>query len=365
VAGSTGDNVYMVPALKGTWMHSPYKEDRPGDMVGGSYIDPSTVTPANNSNYADAIAPRQNPRFEQSQPYIVGAGYGSGIAASTWGKGGTGYNGYFIDENTFGNSQMNATTTRPATPTVTYISQTDTQFGGLCLQCHPKTSIGTLSQDNGRPSYTFSWKTSSKTVSTGANTVVTVHRTVKGWDTVATAADFFKFYHSLQHVMNTTTGGTSAIRIISSYSTAPGGYRWSVNAGTTFHAASWNAATDANFGGGTNSYGGQQNTGFTQATFHQFPCSKCHTVHVGRHPRLMKTNCLDVGTDNTGLTAKNKHGSTSASYAGTGYVFGGSIADRNASGTGNAMNERPMHCHNQRSENKPGGGGWNVLTGWP
>ncbi|MCM2265743.1 MAG: hypothetical protein NDI73_11195, partial [Desulfuromonadales bacterium] len=31
-----------------------------------------------------------------------------------------------------------------------------------------------------------------------------------------------------------------------------------------------------------------------QANFHNFPCSKCHSPHASRLPRLMVTNCLDI-----------------------------------------------------------------------
>ena len=53
--------------------------------------------------------------------------------------GSNGYNGFYIDENTFGSTLEANTTVRPwsvGSDNVTYITETDAQFGGLCLNCH-------------------------------------------------------------------------------------------------------------------------------------------------------------------------------------------------------------------------------------
>jgi hypothetical protein len=39
-----------------------------------------------------------------------------------------------------------------------------------------------------------------------------------------------------------------------------------------------------------------------QTGYHQFPCSKCHTPHATLLPRLMATNCLDIGNSGQYLT---------------------------------------------------------------
>jgi len=101
VSPTLGANMqYAVPLLKGTWMTSPYKEDiaPTGDAV--------KVTP-----------------------------------------------GYNIDQNTFDTMNWSSTSK---------ISQTDAQFAGLCLTCHPKTDI--------RPDVNGAWKSYSR-----------VHNTVKDW----------------------------------------------------------------------------------------------------------------------------------------------------------------------------------------
>jgi hypothetical protein len=132
------DMQYSVPLLKGTWLTSPYQED---------------------------IAP-----IEERV----------GNIRTDKGRQGVFYN---IDQNTFSYNIRD---------TVSGITETDSEFGGLCLRCHPKADLLT------GPS---TWKSKRK-----------VHQAVKGW----------------------------------------GGY-------------------------------GK----------HKYPCSKCHTVHNARLPRLMVTNCLD------------------------------------------------------------------------
>ncbi|RJP19602.1 MAG: CxxxxCH/CxxCH domain-containing protein [Deltaproteobacteria bacterium] len=379
---------YRVPALKGTWMTSPYKEDRAGDRVSATLNDTNTWSPSGSGRFTGSpkaySAPRQNPSFAYNQPAIVGGGYGTGISTSTWGKGGTGFNGYFIDDNSFGNSKINDTTYRPWSTTITgtYVTTavpglSDTLFAGLCLNCHLKTGaltaggIGSvLTSTNGPYTYDYSGRANNtaytKTV-TGINDTITVHRTVLGWDTIATAANLFKYYMTRQHAMVWNGGGGQSVRSISSYTTGPGAYRWSVNPGTTTHADTWNPYTDTAYDTGnyTLAAGGQQSANYTDNTYHRFVCSKCHTPHVARLPRLMKTNCLDVGPSATQATSINKHGSTSTAYSGTGYTFGAQIADTDSAGNSYMPNERPMHCHNQKKSNKPSSGGWNTVTGWP
>jgi hypothetical protein len=111
VSPTLGANMqYSVPMLKGTWLTSLYKED---------------YAPANNV----AATARSDQGME-------------GVH-------------FHIDQNTFGTS---------LTSSVTGITQTDTQFGGLCMSCHPKNTLtdGT----------THTWKSKDR-----------VHESVKGWKT--------------------------------------------------------------------------------------------------------------------------------------------------------------------------------------
>ena len=78
----------MVPILKDTWLASPWKEDRRG-ITQASPSDPEWS--------AGGSQPRVNPDAAYNNPPISGHGYGGT-------NGGSGYDGYFIDSNTFGYS---------------------------------------------------------------------------------------------------------------------------------------------------------------------------------------------------------------------------------------------------------------------
>lgn len=107
VSPTLGSNQpYGVPLLKGTWLTSPYLED---------------------------VAPEYN--------WIQ-----SNISGSQ---------NFYIDQNTFGVNIWQL---------VSGISQNDTQFAGLCLRCHPKTSL--------TDGATHAWKSKDR-----------VHEAVKGWKT--------------------------------------------------------------------------------------------------------------------------------------------------------------------------------------
>lgn len=108
------DQVYGVPLLKGTWLTSPYRED---------------VAPATNSSYTAEMGDRH----------------------------------VYLDQNTFG-TDFNQL--------VTGFTESEAQFAGLCLNCHPKSSLTTdgsgtanvwLSKDRIHEAVK-GWKTSSGTV---------------------------------------------------------------------------------------------------------------------------------------------------------------------------------------------------------
>ncbi|HEX9860222.1 MAG TPA: hypothetical protein VGB23_03395, partial [Nitrospirota bacterium] len=359
VLPSKTDAAYMVPALKGTWMTSPYKEDR-------APAGPTSLRPTANTyewqwqSRRNFGAPRFNPRFDYNKPPLVGAGYGTGYGASNWAApGGTGGYGYFIDDNTFGTSVTFATSGTaitdqnmrsgwyPSTATVTanYMTETETQFAGLCSTCHfanagAKTALIDVTSNNG-------------------TTTVEAHKAVKGWGAAGTTttSDIFKNTDSANHLMvwyTTSTSTNSMQCTVTSSDTSrvlPSGYRWSVNPGTEVQRSTSSATMSLNPPGS----GGQQTAGFVQSNFHNFPCSKCHTAHTSKLPRLMKTNCLDVGTS----TVNPGHAN-----GGTGE---GTLAYPNcATGTGATQTNRlyTMTCHNTRKANTASGGGWNTITGW-
>ncbi|WP_238482220.1 cytochrome c3 family protein [Geobacter sp. AOG1] len=142
---------YSVPLLKGTWMTSPYKED----------VTPvATNESRGGTNHGGSNTQRPNKQNVSSTPR------------------------YYIDQNTFGGSttvnQVNFGTAQTArewnlADTTNRVTETDTQFGGLCLDCHSKTLLAPKAGQNVAPD---AWKSRSR-----------IHGTVKGWATTSTAAD--------------------------------------------------------------------------------------------------------------------------------------------------------------------------------
>ena len=131
VSPTLGNNrKYAVPLLKGTWMTSPYKEDQPvpGPITGWPY------------KYADNY---------------------------------TGYrNSVLIDQNTFGNN--------------TWIKETDEQFAGLCLQCHPKsdlTKTNTCSDSTHATDYDRCIASGATWTKNNWQSKDRIHEAVKGWKT--------------------------------------------------------------------------------------------------------------------------------------------------------------------------------------
>jgi hypothetical protein len=129
----TASPQFGVPLLKGTWVTSPYKED-------------AAPLATNEAKGGGAGRSGENPLNVGSTP------------------------GYHLDQNTF----RTQTTTIPTwnfynlTSTSTdKITQTAAQFGGLCLQCHPQTSIN---PDGGTGNKNTAWQGYDR-----------IHNTVQGW----------------------------------------------------------------------------------------------------------------------------------------------------------------------------------------
>ncbi len=126
VSRTLGDDMkYAVPMLKGTWLTSPYKEDHPPPMPYGPH---STAT--NWGHYVTSSHSANAPTSD-SQPE----------------------NSVNIDRVLFGDA---GNTTR--------ISETEQQFAGLCLRCHPKENL--QNPDPGDKSF---------------RSLGRIHSAVKGW----------------------------------------------------------------------------------------------------------------------------------------------------------------------------------------
>jgi len=295
---------YYSPQLKGMHLTALYYEDRPGERYNASATYFSINLVSTNSITNTIGGPRFAPHKLLSRSPLIGNGYGKTTN--------NGASGFYIDDNTFGVTINNGSNTvdlfntnytlnmaafwktgngtgvafrTSGSVTTNKISEIDTQFGGLCLGCHPKTKLlGTRSSHNTR----------TRTFQTRA------HRTVKGWGVYSStdsgrAADIVPNYYinrlsGASGITNAYNNGNNiALAPQALYFPGAGGLRMilggsSYEAGTGF---SW--GLDYNLqvrqtGGNTN----------LQVQYHNFPCSKCHTPHQSRLPRLLKTNCLDV-----------------------------------------------------------------------
>jgi predicted CxxxxCH...CXXCH cytochrome family protein len=294
---------YGTPLLKGTWMTSPYFEDRPGEKFTTTVtwvMNSATAIRVNNNVYnGTSVKGRGGPRLipfrDHNRPPVVGGGYGTTGGAST------GNDGFFIDENTFGLT-LTATPGRAwdlfgtanlmsgannngwrnlwnggygtnVTIGINRITETNAQFAGLCERCHTPASLV-------------------NTASKAANIITHAHRTVKGWSALGpAAADIFKNFH----INNTTNNGTFSQML-------HGAWAWN-NMAANFSdyrfvedpGEPW-SGFPFHWGVNLNRTSGQFVNNYIQNDYHQFPCSKCHAPHTSRLPRLLRTNCLDTGT---------------------------------------------------------------------
>ncbi len=372
---------FMVPALKGTWVTSPYKEDRPPriDNPGAS----TTMFNQNDSGantwkdkYAGYPAPRANPEFKttiwaNSLNYNVptASGGGMGLTKYVWGSGYStsstrlGWDGYFIDENTFGTNgnywkQGNVVVYRmsDANPSIT----DPTVFGGLCLVCHPRANIESLTSPIPNPGVA-GWASSTLP-----------HNTVMGWagqnsNIFHRGVSVTKIWyanpptmHGMDHYSYSGTGWVG-----NDYGpSGPRGYvQWVKGAhtyGTTDSTTSNPDPSNAHqymWGPNPSTQGAnaQGNTGSdgVETAYHQFPCSKCHSPHVARLPRLLRTNCLDNDGTNTinwggGSIYVNSNGVT---------LYGNMF--RNV-----ACHSTFIGWHTNSPTLNPTPGGWNGVTPW-
>ena len=371
--GNPIDGQYYAFALKGQWMTSPYKEDRvcnTPNTTGAAWIAPTAF-----SSSGIQAGCRSEPVKTYTNPATVGNGY---LASKTGYTGtqitGTGHDGYFIDDDTFGVDGTNSAAPTASSPdnhneagkwpgnfyrttaNVMWVSvynrnrllETPDQFGGLCAKCHADSAT----QDGA-------------TLLTRLVTEWSGHGAVKG----ATVQNDILSVLENQH-MHAMEGPV-------------------VNSGTRTNASLLNSINYPNSSAGNGwAYApGSQKTAGTKVKYHEFSCSKCHTPHASRLKRLMATNCLDVGyqqgTAGQQYTNYPKHrysGTwTFGNRTGWGDPTGGSSGTEPWHYTSAANNAttrnggRPMHCHNTAATNTgtmgqaPSavtGGGWNAVTGW-
>lgn len=307
---TSGTVAYQSFSLRGSWMTSPYLEDRA----------PSATGPTS-ANWAGKgpLGPRTDVTQAYNRPATLGMGYSA--------AGGTGWEGYYLDENTFGPPAKGYPTALP--PTMT---ETATQFGGLCANCHATTvgasSGGTVANMQGYLNAAGStgvadWSTTAK-----------IHNTVKGWYVAGNSVDIVNFTNNpkMRLLYSTYTSAVRVIQVTASYSPRTE-FAWGVNL-----------------------------TNGTKQAYHRFSCSKCHTPHASSLPRLMVSNCLDVGTGTTARAAKAPATNNSGATQRPAYTYP-TYGTGAWSGVATGV-EVAQQCHNAKKTNTAGGGGWNQLTGW-
>jgi len=409
----TGANTrYYLPNLKGMWLTSPYFEDRPGDRVitytvTGGYFkigDSGTTLNINNTNIDGSRGggrggPRFMPYFQYNRPPIIGAGYGLNSSY-------VGQDGFFIDDNTFGLRLMNGTTVvwnfanfsngaalggnvrnfwfagsnNGANGTnytvnasnvwanIGKINEVDAQFAGLCLSCHPAAKL---------------IATNSSFSTRAANFRTHVHRTVKGWASGnyqnTEYGDIFPHYYvNRQDSVNITKGyaanNINANRSLSQQLIA----EFNKQGETGLVEDSVRSQTGIGIAWGVN-LKQQLNTTATANVqqnstnqYHNFPCSKCHTPHASRLPRLMKTNCLDVWVSadvGNNWNSNNKLYRQKHSINTNDWIYRMRTSSNNFSTSGNNLNSwnpaRAVRCHNtpliKDATNRTF---WNDVTPW-
>jgi hypothetical protein len=313
---------YWSPMLRGTWMTSPYIEDRTGWL--------STATNTTVANMSKLTQSRFGPRGSSDNAYNYPATIGHGYPNST----GTGQDGYYIDENTFGVSGAITQAWQDNLVKSRHITETDTSFAGLCAICHTDatwTGTGGLTSMRG---YLVSGLTTPTQGRTGWGAAI--HHTVKGWANTTTSLT--------KDVVNPTNNPDMR------------GYNWSGTctcmAYDTGCSAGWAPWRGYNWEGiptGRNQM--VDNATANTKAVHQFTCSKCHTPHASDLVKLMVTNCLDVGAS---TTARKAHGTAPAwNYP----TIGGPAIGANNQAVA-------MLCHNRGKTNTASDNGWNKVTGW-
>jgi predicted CxxxxCH...CXXCH cytochrome family protein len=314
--GASNAGQYNSPMLRASWMTSPYKEDRMGWLSGTARTTQTYLTKLTLSRYG----PRGSSDFAYNNP----KGRGNGFDNST----GVGHDGYFIDENTFGitgSMTSQAWTTTPIT--ASHFTESDNSFAGLCATCHTDATW----TGSGGMATMKTWLTTGITALGRGQTSwgAAIHNTVRGWAGSGATSDVLNPTNNPDMHGYSAAGSRTCMAYVSGCSSgwAPWWYyNWQGIPNTANQMSGANAV-------------------------HQFPCSKCHTPHASELPKLMTTNCIDVGTS---TTSRKLHGTQAAWTYPT--IAGTTIGASNGAVA--------VLCHNQQKTNTTGGGGWNKVTGW-
>jgi len=145
-----------VPLLKGTWLTSPWKEDvapaNINEARGGTNKDSSNGTTGGSSTRPARQLVGSTPLYRIDQNT-----FGAQVTASM---------------PNFGSAQTATSWTKTA---ANFITETDTSFAGLCMQCHSKAQLAPKAGTAVAPD---AWKSMTR-----------IHGTVKGWSTTASGTN--------------------------------------------------------------------------------------------------------------------------------------------------------------------------------
>ena len=403
ITGTAAELEYFVPILRGPWMTSPYKEDRAPGTVHTTRYTPVEAT----GTVPRAVSTRIQSNAESGSGYENSANADAYISGS---------DGYFIDQNTFGVGAY----IKDSLP-----SLDQNMIAGLCLAdntgdyvggCHVQdpdldsvSSPDNFAGDGGDAASIF---TGHSTFMWDAGNLGTVQYTDIF---MGEAGDFYDTdeatilpFGDNKNSYDQPNGGGMQMH--------DGGSEWNMQwygafgdvADTAYGIAA--AGNDRTFGTRvnpsddaasatgrlpTNSGGWPRNFNFTdnwgvdfatqkvlggtQTGYHQFTCSKCHSPHAGRLPRMMRTNCLDNGSSGINfkesVTDYNEAGPNGAHLysaeptnpTGNHSVSSAQVYADIATANGSprpgpiTMNYEAANCHSTAGSTS---GGWNRLTPW-
>ncbi len=318
-----GDTMTGRPYLRGTWMANPYEED--GAPFSQDYTTP-TFSPSGASQNRYGAVPRG------------GTAYGQ-------------LGGYYIDQNNVvPGTGSNASPTPATYPTAGWTLESS---AGLCVLCHGKDIdnmdmvtgedlwIGTNGHSNSAIGGTFTNAANIFDFTHGRPAPVVV-----GDKSNRQVGEFANQVPSMGYISQMDSGDTVAEghgyrgHVDQDYSgeylppTAPASKAYS------FLDYDWGASVDDNS---------------IDVVYHQFSCSKCHSPHASRLPKLMITNCLDI-RHNTWDDAKS---SSQTRYTASALTN----VDRNKKAAYYASAQN-CHRYDDSRSTEQLRGGWNKVTPW-
>ena len=333
------DLQFRVPILRGTWLTSPYREDRaPGTSHTTPYGDLSGLP-----NAGDVFGPLPRTDTDKDAADIEPGGGYSGVYTKGW-------DGWFIDQNTFGTNNY-ITTVAPQVDS--------TQFAGLCLttDCHEQSVLIGLA-----------WKG---------------HHTVAGWDSVGgvVRSDIFDAIDGVRAGVADALTNTGGSEFMMQYFGANDGVATVYDPPFSTNDYAYGTRTKENgysprlpkidsrnnFAGRADEWGldfaDQNDVDKITIGYHKFPCSKCHNPHAARLPKLMRTNCLDNGES-------IKAGDAADDYVNDYTLQSPPTGSHTTQNTDEyqalvenrvTMNFEAVNCHSVAGSTS---GGWNSITPW-